>query len=380
MNVLHFINNLNREGAQVMVSNLVCANPGGQITYSVCMRQPDGPLVAPLRERGVEVLTPPQYYGFRSFLRSFFFLKQQCIDNRIDLVHAHMADAASLGWLVARHLKLPLVISHHGDDILLKCNPVCRWVYFVLLFFAARYAATNIAVSPSVAERVRKLLRLKQDKVQIVSNGVQVPEDSELELKQAEGGGFRASPVLITVGRLVPLKGQHQLIRAVAKLVEQFPELRLYIVGDGELAKALTQLAENKRVSGHIEFTGAVENVTDYLARSDVYVSGSLSEGMPVSVLEAMACRLPVVASDIPGNLSVVTSGETGILYELENIDDLVEKIVKVATNPELANGLAQRARKMIEANYSAGAAEQNHARLYQCILGRVETGLQQEQ
>ena len=73
MNVLHFINNLNREGAQVMVKNLVSANHNTRINYCVCIRQPDGPLVAELREQGIEVLTPPEYYGFRSILRSFFF-------------------------------------------------------------------------------------------------------------------------------------------------------------------------------------------------------------------------------------------------------------------------------------------------------------------
>ena len=379
MNVLHFINNLNREGAQVMVKNLVSANHNTRINYCVCIRQPDGPLVAELREQGIEVLTPPEYYGFRSILRSFFFLKQQCVDNRISVIHAHMADAACLGWLVARNLRLPLVISHHGHDILLKCNPVCRCVYFVLLSFAARYAAMNVAVSPSVAERVRKLLPVKENSVQIISNGVRIPEDSELDKKNNAEDGRHPSLVLVTVGRLVSLKGQHQLIRAVAQLVDHFPEIQLYIVGTGDRAKALMQLAENEQVTGHIEFTGAVGNVTEYLAKADIYVSGSQSEGMPVSVLEAMACRLPVVASDIPGHRSVVVPGDTGILYELDNIDDLVEKIVKVAKNPDLANGLASRARQMIEQDYSAVAAEQKHAHLYQRILGRIEDSFQQE-
>ncbi len=379
MNVLHFINNLDREGAQVMVSNLVSANHKSPINYCVCIRQPDGPLVAQLREQGVAVLTPLKYYGFRSILRSFFFLKQQCIDNRISIIHAHMADAACLGWLVARNLKLPLVISHHGHDILLNCNPVCRWVYSVLLYFAARYAAMNVAVSPSVAEVVREVLSVKENSVQIISNGVSIPDDSALERMHNRKAEHRPSLVLITVGRLVPLKGQHRLIHAMVQLVDHFPDIKLYIVGTGNRAKALMQLVANEQLIGHIEFTGAVENVTEYLAKADIYVSTSQSEGMPVSILEAMACRLPVVASDIPGNRSVVMPGETGILFELDNVDDLVENIVKVAKDPDLANDLACRARQMIEQDYSAATAEQKHAHLYQRILGRMETGIHQE-
>jgi glycosyltransferase involved in cell wall biosynthesis len=379
MNVLHFINNLEREGAQVVVSNLVGSHGSGA-SYCVCARQPGGPLAAELREQGITVLEPSKYYGFRSILRSFVFLKQCCIDNRIDIIHAHMADAACLGWLVARHLKMPLIISHHGHDILLKCNLVCRAVYFALLSFAVRYAATNIAVSESVAERVRKLLRLEKNRVLTIANGVRIPEDSLLEKYRLGNAERPASLVLVTVGRLVPLKGQDQIIRAVAQLSGYFAEIQLYIVGSGDREQALSQLAESEQVSGHIVFTGAVANVTEYLAKADIYVSGSHSEGMPVSILEAMACRLAVVASDIPGNRSVVTTGETGLLFELNNIDDLVEKIVKVARNPDLARDLAGRARRLIEQDYSAAAAEQQHACVYRRVLGRTETGFQQEQ
>ena len=117
MNVLHFINNLNREGAQVMVKNLVTSMNKTEADYSVCLRQPGGSLVAELRDQGIKVYQPSRYFGFASSLHMVRFLRQVCVDNKIQIVHAHMADAAFLGWLVARKLKLPLVISHHEDDI-----------------------------------------------------------------------------------------------------------------------------------------------------------------------------------------------------------------------------------------------------------------------
>ena len=370
MKVLHFINNLDREGAQVMVSNLVSGASSG-VNYCVCVRKPGGGLAVDLRARGVDVLEPNRYYGFRSILQTFFFVKQCCIEQKADVLHAHMADAASLGWLVARHLKMPLVVTHHGHDILLQCNPVCRTVYHVLLSLAARYAAMNIAVSFSVAERVRKLLRLGEKRVQTIANGVPVPSALELEQYRAAAHAGPASPVLVSVGRLVELKGQEQLIRAVARLVERFPGMRLYILGAGDREQALKQLAEDERVSDQVVFTGAVGEVTKYLAQSDVYLSASRSEGMPVSILEAMACRLPVVASDIPGNRSVVTAGQTGLLFELDNVDDLVEKVTELLLNREFANDLACRARQMVAREYSAAAAESRHAGLYTQILER---------
>jgi len=369
MNVLHYINNLNREGAQVMVSNLVTAADKSQINYSICVRQPGGSLAAELREQGVDVVEPLQYFGFRSMRQSVIFLKQVCSENQIHIIHAHMADAAFLGWLVARKLNLPLVISHHGDDILLESNSVCRFVYFVLLNLAVRYAAMNIAVSQSVAERVCKLLRVKEQSVQVISNGVRIPDDSQLENKQSRQESQNLSLTIVNVGRLVPLKGQRQLIYAVAQLVNYFPDIRLYIVGGGDMVQELKRLAEHEKVSRYIEFTGAVDDVAVYLAKADIYVSSSQLEGMPVSVLEAMAWRIPVVASDIPGNRSVVKQDETGFLYELNNTDDLVETIVTVAKNTELTSAVATRARLMIEQQYSANISENRHANLYQSIL-----------
>jgi glycosyltransferase involved in cell wall biosynthesis len=375
MNVLHCINNLNREGAQKVVRNLVTAENKDQPNYYVCVRQPGGSLAVELREQGISVLEPPRYYGFRSIRQSFFFLKQQCVENRVQIIHAHMADAAFLGWLVARKLKLPLIISHHGQDVLLKCNPVCRLVYYVLLQLAARYAALNIAVSPAVAERLRKLLRINQQVIEVVSNGVRIPEDSQLIPRQSGIDKPRPSPVLVSVGRLVPLKGQRQLVYAVAGLRKHFPDIRLYIVGSGEMESELKRLADDEKLGDCIEFTGAVDDVTTYLASADIYVSSSEAEGMSVSVLEAMAWRLPVVASDIPGNRSVIEQGETGFLYKLNKIEDLVNTIMELVRNPALANAVASRARSMVVQQYSALGAEQKHVEIYRRTLERVQMG-----
>ena len=174
---------------------------------------------------------------------------------------------------------------------------------------------------------------------------------------------------MVNLGRLVSLKGQRQLIMAMIKLVDYFPNIRLQIVGQGDLTAELKGLAEDCKVDSHVEFIGAVDDVSPYLAQADLYVSSSRSEGMPVSVLEAMAWQLPVVASAIPGNKSVVKPDETGFLYELDDIDDLVRCIVMVVNDPVRANSAASRARKMVAKNYSASVAERNHERLYKHIL-----------
>ena len=264
--VLHLINNLNREGAQVMVSNLVTANCNSHVQYFVCVRQPGGALVKSLRQTGISVIEPPQYFGFRRMFQSVYFIRKVCADNQICIIHAHMADAAFLGWLVAKKLKLPLLISHHGHDILLKCNIICRLVYYILLNQAGRFAAMNIAVSSSVAERVKRLLFIKEQAIRVISNGVVIPSTVELANKAVTMGKMPAPLTLVTVGRLVPLKGHKKLIYAMAELVKSFPQIQLYIIGSGEMEKELKHLASNEEVANHIKFTGAVDDVSVFLA------------------------------------------------------------------------------------------------------------------
>ena len=372
MNVLHLINNLEREGAQVMVSNLVSATNTGPVDYSICVRRPGSQLARELQTRGVKVLEPARYFGFRSIRKSFFFIRQQCIEHRIHLIHAHLADAAVLGWLVARKLKLPLVISHHGQDILPTCSPLCRFVYYLLLMLAARSAVMNIAVSSSVAERVRQLLPVNERQLRVIANGVHIPKAAEVET----GARVKASGLtLISVGRLVPLKRQAILISAMARLRRRYPEARLLLVGDGDCMPDLRRQVTASGLDECVEFTGIVDDVGKYLARADIYLSSSESEGMPVSVLEAMAWGLPVIASDIPGHRSVIDPGKTGFLYELNNVDELVDSVIALATDAELVQTVTAQAQALVQEHYSDVASEQQHAALYRQLLPQCPAG-----
>lgn len=365
LRVLHLINNLKREGAQTMVFNLVTASDAGNARHVVCAREPGGALEAALGERGISVFTPSRYFGALATRRSLQFLEYLIENEAIELVHAHMADAAFLGWRLARRRALPLVITHHGHDILPKCGRMCRLVYLVLLAAAAHYAARNVAVSTSVAHRVRRILVLRREQVSVIANGVPVPGEGILITRRTQEG---VAPHVVTVGRLVELKGHEQLITAASVLVGHFPEARFSIVGDGPLRERLERQAESLGLSNKVNFTGSVSDVPAHLREADVYVSTSHYEGMPIATLEAMAWGVPVVASDVPGNRAVVQNGETGLLYKLDDIAGLARAMRAVIEQPESARERARRARRLVEERYSATAT----ARLYEQLYAEV--------
>jgi glycosyltransferase involved in cell wall biosynthesis len=365
--VLHLINNLKREGAQIVVANLV-ASAGSRARHVVCVRHPGGPLQRTLEERGVPVFSPDSYYGARATRRSLRFIDRIIEREAIDLVHAHMADAAFLGWLAAKKRRLPLVITHHGHDILPACGGgvLCRIVYAVLLGFAARYAQRNIAVAPAVADVVRHRLLLGRSRVAVIANGVPVPTPPDGTGARVAGGG----PRIVTVGRLVKLKGHEQLIAAVSTLVKRYANLRVFVVGEGPLGESLRRETDALGLSDNIVFTGSVDDVSVYLREADVYISTSYREGMPLAVLEALAWQVPVIASDIPGNCSVIEHGKTGLLYQVGDIEALAGAIRQVTEEPERAQERARRGRLLVEQCYSVGAAMRAYEHLYAKILG----------
>lgn len=365
MKVLHLINNLKREGAQIVVFNLVTSGGGGA-RHVVGAREPGGPLQRALEERGIPVRVPDRYYGALATRQSLRFLDRIIEGEAIDVVHAHMADAAFLGWLAARKHRLPLVITHHGQDILPGCGGgfLCRTVYSVLLALAARHARWNVAVAPAVSEALHRRLALPRNRIKVIVNGVPLPALAPAE-RRRHGKGMR----IVSVGRLVKLKGQALLIDAAAELVREDPDVRVFIVGDGPEREPLRRQAASLGLAGHVVFTGAVDDVSAYLREADVFVSASHREGMPLCVLEAMAWQVPVVASDVAGHRGVIGDGETGLLFPPGDVRALAQAVRGTVEEPDLTRERVRRARRLVEERYSIDAAVRSYGQVYAAVL-----------
>lgn len=124
-------------------------------------------------------------------------------------------------------------------------------------------------------------------------------------------------------------------------------------------------------LSENVIFTGASDDVAAYLRQADVYVTMSRYEGMPLATLEAMACGVPVVASDVPGHGDLLEHGVNALLYPFGDISALAGAVNRVLEQPEAARNRALRARQLVEASYSIDAAAGNYERLYTQILAR---------
>lgn len=178
----------------------------------------------------------------------------------------------------------------------------------------------------------------RSEKVKVINNPLSFyPEKiSKLENKK-----------VISVGRLLPQKGYDLLIEIWKKVVERYPNWTLDIYGEGELRKKLQEKINNYKLENHIFLRGREKNIQDKYLESSIYVMSSRYEGMPMVLVEAQACGLPIVSFDCPcGPKDIITNSEDGFLCKFGDIDDMANKIIYLIENEEERKKMGKKARE----------------------------------
>ena len=366
--VLHLIGNLKREGAQVVLANLVARGKalGGEPVVSPWRE--GGPVAETIAAAGVPVLSMRALPGGPVALPLVVAaVAGRVRRHAIDLVHAHMSDSAIIAAGASRLARVPFVITHHSNRLLPREGAMATKLRAALFGPAVRAARANVAVSEEVRERLLAATGIAADCVCVVRNGIPIPDEAALVATQARRGVWRSGgrgPVIVIIGRLIEIKGQRQLIAAAPAILARFPQARIVIVGDGPDRHALAEQARTLGVAASIEFTGSIADVAAVLAGADLYVSTSLYEGLPMALLEAMSWAVPVVASDVPGNRDLVRDGETGRAYAHGDLAGLAETIARTLSDPG-AVALAQRGRALAAERYGIDAMVSGYDAIY---------------
>ena len=182
--------------------------------------------------------------------------------------------------------------------------------------------------------------------------------------------GIRNAPTVVCVARLCAQKDQATLIRAAAKAARSLPTLQLLLVGDGPDRKALEELALSL-LPNQVVFAGHQADPVLWLAGADLFVLPSLCEGLPGVLIEAMAARLPCIATDIPGNRELIRHGQTGLTCQTSDDTSLAEHIVSLLTNRALAENYADAGLQLVQAGYD----ESQEQAAWNALIGNDATG-----
>ncbi|MGH8581623.1 MAG: glycosyltransferase [Gammaproteobacteria bacterium] len=292
-------------------------------------------------------------------------------ENRVDCIHTHDYKSHLYGMLAARLSGVPIVATLHGWT---SERGVLRLYQHIEAILLRGYACV-ITVEPSMAERLRKL-GLPTEIVRTIENGVDTEVFSPLapRLGRARWGLTPDHFVFGTIGRLSPEKGQRYAIEAFSMAAKDHPRARLVLIGDGPDRAGLQQLSASLGVAEKIILAGVETAVERSIPDLDCYVSPSLSEGMPMILLEAMASGALIIATAV-GGIEKMLEGGVGVLVpagDSRSLADTMERALR-AEFPRWAIG--ERARTRCLARYSAMRQAQRYAGLYRDVeyANRVE-------
>ena len=175
--------------------------------------------------------------------------------------------------------------------------------------------------------------------------------------------------VIGIVGRLSEEKRHIDLLTAFADVLKKYPSTTLMIVGDGYLRNDLERKADELGIRKKVTFAGFQENVYEYLGKMDLFVLPSRTEGSPLSILEAMAMGLPVIATNIGGIPEIVIDKVTGLLVSLKNTDELSGAIVNLLSNPAMMQQMGENGKKRVMTYFHPGKFIEQHENLYKTQL-----------
>lgn len=236
---------------------------------------------------------------------------------------------------------------------------------FSFIFFNVFKRADKIIVLSKEMEKELLSNGFKFEKLVLIPNGIDVnkfkPLENKKELKNKSG--YTGKKIILFSGRLTEQKGVEYLIRSFEKL--NLDEKFLIIVGDGDLKDKLEKLVSELKIDKYVLFAGKREDVVPYLQMADIFVLPSLSEGLPLSLLEAMACGLPVVATKVGGNIDLVEDKVNGYLVEPGNVDEIKNAIENLLRDEEKLKEIGKINREKIVRSYSFEAIGEKYLSLF---------------
>ncbi len=232
----------------------------------------------------------------------------------------------------------------------------------------APFINSFVAVSSDIEEWLLKVVNINANKVKLIRNGI---DTKKFGGKKQESNSQR----FIHIARFNPVKDQQSLIQAFAILVKEnnysSKQVNLTLVGDGELTNELKLLASDKQLNDFVTFTGARNDIPELLLQADVFVLSSIAEGIPMTVLEAMAASLPIISTDVGGLSELVENGVTGLLVGKQNATALAKAMQTYIDSPQLIAQQGEQAHKFVEQHFSETNMVGEYLNLYNKSLGQ---------
>ncbi|HXW13692.1 MAG TPA: glycosyltransferase family 4 protein [Terriglobia bacterium] len=368
MKVLQLISSGGYYGAENMLLNLIGSSPQtiseNLLAVFYNRHAPNLELYERAIARGVTAKTV--HCGGRFDWRGVQAIRQIVRAHRIDVVHTHGYKADLYGYLAARREGRPVVATCHNW---LAGGTKLAFYNFLDRIVLRRFDALG-AVSDVIAEKLVSF-GVQRERIRVIANGIDIRAFASASAATPDPTRAPGEHILGIIGRLDLQKGFEYLLRAVANLRSSFPGLSLLIVGEGPDRGKIEELVSHHGLTGHVMMTGRQTDMPKIYNSFDIFVLPSLNEGLPMTLLEAMAAGKAIIATRVGAVPQVVTDGVTGLLVEPGDVTSLKGAISQLLYDPDRCRQLGRNAQAHVMEHYSAAAMAQKYHEMYAQVLAR---------
>lgn len=333
--------------------------------------------IAALNTQGIRAFTATKWvdqHPYQSLLNATRCLNSYLARNPVDILHSHSEFSDITAILLKKKAKTSTIMRtvQYGYQQEWRNKPWRRLLLTNFLYPICFNVETG--VNQEIVNRLnqRLLARILGKKARLIYNAVDISRFSQAAIDpdslKKDLGIPPASTVVCSIGRLAEQKGYSFLIAAIPTVLKWFPNVYFLIIGEGNLADELNLQVKELNISHNLIFTGPRSDIVNLLQISDIYVTSSLWEGLPVTLLEAMASHLPIIATDIPGTNELVQDQVSGLLVPPADPHSLAEALLHLIQEPALRKRLVQQASERIK-QFSLSQIVQEYEQIYQGVI-----------
>lgn len=365
--IMHTIDTTGPGGAETVFIDLATRLPKDKFRSVVVIRG-KGWVYEELCRRGVSPILQDAKGSFN--LRYLLGLREIIRRERIDLIQSHLLGANVYCALAGILTHTPVVATFHGE-VDIGVNERFKGLKFAAINSGVKQI---IAVTDSLLEDMTARTSLRKSKTRVIYNGIDTsafirPRSNTLRLKY----GWNKGEILIgSLGNIRYAKGYDVLLKAAATLLERGNSGYRFVIagqGKGKLYEDLLRLRSKMGLEGSVEFLGFVDDPAEFLANIDFFLSSSISEGLPLSAIQAMMAARPIVATRCGGYEGLITDGENGLLVEVGDHGAIADAILKLSADTALQKRISENAKQHAVSTFDIRVMLDTYEQVYSHLI-----------
>lgn len=369
--ILIIIPHFELAGMEMVVFNLIKNLDKHHFTAVICCLDKLGVLGEELKKLGFKCYIMQRKPNTDFFLpiKIAKLIKQE----KIDFIHAHNSTAWFYGVIAAKITRKTIIVTNHGLEQKKKLKISIRSK--ILSLFTMKV----VVVSNELKEYSNKIEKINIKKIRIILNGVQIEKYQNIRIniakKKGELGLDLNDLIIGTISNVTPVKNHQFLIKSMPKLLKKIPNAKLVIVGYlgmTSLVEKLKSLCNRLEIEDKVFFLGSRRDTPELIPIFNIFVNSSLTEGISLTLLEAMAAGKPIVATNVGGTPEIVINGKTGILVSCNNTDQLTNALIKILTDKEKAYIMGKEGLRRVQKLFRLRRMVYDHEHLYAEIAAPI--------